>query len=197
MFYRRGLRNGVDKIDIRKSIISRTERVTNPSQNVSENCAPKLCPKIVSRNCVPKLCPKAAVRCCALLCAEKTSAPCKISTKHKQQSRFNFCERGKCAMHGRSMEGSRWLIHAAAEALRLPSKQHVQRWLHNREASEAFAALRCSALLCAAPHKPIKKTFAQCKISTQHKPPSRFSFCERGKCAMRCSQDCRAPPQQV
>ena len=48
------------------------------------------------------------------------------------QSRFSFCERGKCAMHGRSMEGSRRLIHAAAEALRLPLKQHVQRWLHNQ-----------------------------------------------------------------
>ena len=35
-------------------------------------------------------------------------------------------------MHGRGMEGSRRLIHAAAEAQRLPSKQHVQRWLHNQ-----------------------------------------------------------------
>ena len=36
MFYRRGL-NSVDKIDIRKSIISRIERVTI----VPQNCVPK------------------------------------------------------------------------------------------------------------------------------------------------------------
>jgi len=53
---------------------------------------------------------------------KKTSAPCKISSRHKQQSKFNFYKRDKCAMHGRSMEGSRRLIHEAAEALRLPPK---------------------------------------------------------------------------
>jgi len=53
------------------------------------------------------------------------------------------------------------------------------------------------SLLCAAPHKPIKKTSAQCKVSTQHKQLRRFSFCERGKFAMRCSQNCRAPPQHL
>ena len=62
----------------------------------------------------------------SLLCAaphkpiKKTSAQCKISSKHKQQSKFSFYKRDKCAMHGRSMEGSRRLIHEAAEALRLP-----------------------------------------------------------------------------
>ena len=39
-----------------------------------------------------------------------------------QQSKFSFYKRDKCAMHGRSMEGSRRLIHEAAEALRLPPK---------------------------------------------------------------------------
>jgi len=115
-----------------------------------------------------------------LLCAEKTSAPCKISTKHKQQSRFNFCERGKCAMHRRSMEGSRRHTNLLRKFLRHVSDERSLPPKH--------------PLLCAAPHKPIKKTSAQCKVSTQHKQPSRFSFCERGKFAM-CSQDCRAPPQ--
>ena len=70
----------------------------------------------------------AALRCSALLCAaphkpiKKTSAPCKISSKHKQQSKLSFYKRDKCAMHGRSMKGSRRLIHEATEALRLPPK---------------------------------------------------------------------------
>ena len=122
--------NGVDKIDIRKSIIPRIERAMIVSQNLCFFLKHYTTLARFSRSSTIAV--EAAVRCCALLCAEKTSSPCKISTKHEQQSRFKFCERGKCAMHGRSMEGSRRLIHAAVEALRLPSKQHVQRWLHSQ-----------------------------------------------------------------
>ena len=78
MFYRRvslaWTQNGVDKIDIRKSIIPRTERVTNPSLN----CVPKFCLCVcvllhyttlagsaeALRLPSKQLC--AAVRCCAL-----------------------------------------------------------------------------------------------------------------------------------
>ena len=43
---------------------------------------------------------------------KNASAPCKMSSNHKQ-NRFNSCERGKCAMQWtQHMEGSRRLIHA-------------------------------------------------------------------------------------
>ena len=173
---------------------------------------------------------QAAVRCCALLCAEKTSAPCKISTKHKLHSMLSFCERGSvrcmdaawrgadgsstqqprlydCRRSSTCSDGFTTNV-ACRRSFRCSALHHTNllrsllRHVRDERSlppkhSLLYAALRCSALLCAAPHRPIKKTSAQCKISTEHKPPSRFNFCERGKCAMRCSQDCRAPPQQV
>ena len=67
---------------------------------------------------------------------KKASAPCKMSSKHKQQSRFNSCERGKCAMqwtqhggesmaHPRSSRGS--ILAAGAFTSHAP-----QHWAKHR-----------------------------------------------------------------
>ena len=67
---------------------------------------------------------------------KKASAPCKMSSNHKQQNRFNSCERGKCAMqwtqhggesmaHPRSSRGS--ILAAGAFTSHAP-----QHWAKHR-----------------------------------------------------------------
>ena len=105
----------------------------------------------------------------------RTGQVCDALTQHE----------GEPTAHPRSSRSSTIAVEAARAATAsqptwLAAEAFAARALHHtnllrkllRHVRDERSLPPKHSLLCAAPHKPIKKTSSQCKISTQHKPPS-------------------------
>ena len=126
---------------------------------------------------------------------KKASAPCKMSSNHKQQNRFNSCERGKCAMqwtqhggeskaHPRSSRGS--ILAAGAFTSHAPQPRLPHAATTRATSLGSFAHGFATNVASVLEHT--QRENDPCTTQNDAHVSHKQVYVQRGRCAMHCSQ---------